>query len=68
MSSVPEDINDAIEQNAKGPKKVQVGRTAVEQHGLGDQIEADQYTAGQKAADKIGFGLRSQRIVPPGAG
>lgn len=66
--AIPDNVPDAIDANARGPKKVQVGNTSVEQHSVKDQIEADNHAAGKTAAGKVGFGLRSQRIVPPGAG
>jgi hypothetical protein len=64
----PETIADAIGQNARGPKRVQVGNQSVEQQSIDDQIKADQYLAAKKAAAKPHLGLRFTKIIPPGAG
>lgn len=62
----PETIEDAIEENAKGPKSVFVDGERVEAHPLKDQIEADKYING-KAAAQVGLGLRYVKLSPPGA-
>jgi hypothetical protein len=64
----PETIADAIEQTAKGPKRVQVSNQSVEQQSIDEQIQADQYLAAKQAAAKPHFGLRFTKIIPPGAG
>ena len=64
----PETIEDAIEQNALGPKRVQVANQSVDQQAIEDQIKADQYLAAKRAAAKPQFGLRFSKIIPPGAG
>jgi hypothetical protein len=64
----PQNIEDAIEQNAKGPKRVQVANQSVEQQPIADQIKADEYLASKAAAKKPSMGLRFSKIVPPGAG
>jgi len=64
----PATIEDAIEQNALGPKRVQVANHSVEQQAIADQIKADEYLASKIAAKKSQFGLRFSKIVPPGAG
>ena len=46
----PTTIKDAIEQNALGPKRVQVANQSVEQQAIADQIKADEYLAGMAAA------------------
>ncbi len=61
-------VEDAIEQNALGPKRVQVGNQSVEQHPLQDQIAADNHTKANTAQSKTHLGLRMVQIVPPGAG
>jgi hypothetical protein len=66
--SQPESIQDAIEQNALGPKRVQVANQSVEQQSIDDQIKADQYLAAKNAATKPQLGLRFTKIIPPGAG
>ena len=64
----PETIREAIEENAKGPKKVTVDGQTVEQHSIKEQIEADNHTAAKTATSKSHFGLRMTKLVPPGAG
>ena len=64
---VPDDLDDTIEQNAKGPAKASGDAGAVEQHSLPDQIEADRYLASKEAAKKPQRGLRFNKLVPPGA-
>ncbi len=64
----PESVEEAIEQNALGPKRVQVGNQSVEQQSIDDQIKADQYLAAKQAAKKSNLGLRFTKIIPPGAG
>jgi methanogenic corrinoid protein MtbC1 len=66
--TTPTTVSDAIDQNARGPKKVQVGGQSVEQHPIADQIAADQHAKGATAASKNHLGLRFIQIVPPGAG
>ena len=64
----PQTIEDAIEQNALGPKRVQIANQSVEQQVIADQIKADEYLAAKSAAKKPQMGLRFSKIVPPGAG
>ena len=65
---MPDDIVDAIEESALGPKKVTGDSGSVEQHPIGDLIEADKYVSGRTAANAgPPFGLRLAKIVPPGA-
>lgn len=62
--ATPEEINDALAENALGPRSVTVGNENVQQHPLADQIAAANHLAGQQAATKPGFGLRFQQIKP----
>ena len=66
----PTSIEDAIEQNAMGPASVSNPNVSVSQHSIQDQIAADRYLASKQAASSnvLGFGIRVQRIVPPGGG
>lgn len=64
----PETIEEAIEQNAKGPASVTVAGQTVVQKDVDQQIKADEYLAAKQAASKGHFGLRFTKIVPPGAG
>lgn len=59
-----DDINDAIDANAVGPKRVQVGNQSVEQHSLKDQLAVRNDAAAREATTKPGFGLRFQKIRP----
>jgi len=59
-------IQDAIHENAAGPKKAAGDSGSVEQHSLTEQIEADRYLASKEAAKK-GLGIRMTKVVPPGA-
>jgi len=63
---MPEELGDAIRENAQGPKRAQGDSGSVEQHDLKDQIEADRYLASKEAAKK-GLGLRRTKVSPPGA-
>ncbi len=61
-----DELQDAIKENAQGPKRAQGDAGSVEQHDLKDQIEADRYLASKDAAKK-GLGVRMTKVVPPGA-
>lgn len=62
--TAPDNIPDAIEQNALGPKRVQVGNESVEQHSIKDQIDADNHAAAKSAGSQPHFGLRFSKITP----
>ncbi len=68
--TTPSTVPEAIKQNALGPSSVTNGAQSVSQHSLRDQIEADRYLATKTAAanERKGFGIRIQRIKPPGGG
>ena len=59
-------LEDAIRENASGPRRAVGDEGEVEQHSIRDQIAADRYLAGKKAAKKKNRGLRYNRIVPDG--
>jgi hypothetical protein len=59
-----DDINDAIADNASGPKRMRVGAEEVEQHSVKDQIAARDDLAARQAATRPGFGFRFQQIKP----
>jgi hypothetical protein len=63
----PTPTEQAIEQNAQGPKKAQGDAGSIEQHSLPDQIAADRYLAAKRAVRSRGKGLRISKLVPPGA-
>ncbi len=61
---------EAIAAAALGPKSVSVDGQTVTEHSIADLIAADRYLSQQAAATAkpLGFGIRIQRIVPPGGG
>jgi len=61
-----EALDDALRENALGPKRAQGDSGSVEQHPLTEQIEADRYLA-SKAAAKKKFGVKLTKVVSPGA-
>jgi hypothetical protein len=65
--SDPTPTEQAIEQNAQGPKKAQGDAGSVEQHSLPDQIAADRYLASKRAVRLRGKGIVISKIIPPGA-
>lgn len=62
-----DDLENTIEQNAKGPAKVSGDAGSVEQHPLPDQIAADRYLSAKNAVKSKYRGLRLNKLVPPGA-
>lgn len=65
--STPSQLEDAIRDNASGPAKASVDGQSVEQHGLADQIAADRYLASKQATRKAGIGVKTNKLIPPGA-
>jgi hypothetical protein len=63
----PTPTEQAITDNAQGPKKVQGDAGAVEQHSLPDQIAADRYLASKQAVRSKSKGIRISKLIPPGA-
>ncbi|MDZ4683602.1 MAG: hypothetical protein SH850_00850 [Planctomycetaceae bacterium] len=64
---MPDELDDAIRENAQGPAKAAGDSGSVEQHKLPDQIAADKYLASKEAAKSKMRGLRFNKLVPPGA-
>jgi len=64
---MPDELEQAIKDNAAGPAKASVDGQSVEQHALRDQIEADRYLAGKEATRKKGLGTKLVKLEPPGA-
>jgi hypothetical protein len=60
-------IENAIKENAAGPKRAQGDSGSVEQHSLADQIEADRYLASKEAVKNPTKGVRFTKLVPPGS-
>ena len=63
---MPDQLTDAITENAQGPRKASGDSGSMEQHSLKEQIDADRYLASKNAAKKKGFGVSTAKIVPPG--
>lgn len=61
-------LEQAIRDNAAGPKRAQGDAGSVEQHALRDQIDADRYLASKQAAARPSRAIRLTRLVPPSAG
>ena len=59
-------LDDAIRNNAAGPKRAQGDSGSVEQHDLKNQIETVRFLSSKEAAKK-GLGVRMTKAVPPGA-
>lgn len=62
----PNDLNEAIAENAAGPKRVQGDSGSVEQHSLADQVGAAKHLAADDATAKPHRGLRFTKLVMPG--
>jgi len=61
-----DEIKDAIESNATGPKRASNETGSVEQHSIQDQIAADKHVASGEAVKKKPRGLRFSKLEPPG--
>ena len=62
-----EDLDSAIKQNAEGPKQASADGVSTQQHSLPDQIAADKYLAGKRAASKNpAKAFTRVKIVHPG--
>ena len=62
-----DDLEDALRENARGPKRAKGDAGEVEQHSLKEQLEADRYLASKKAVKSKRAGLKFTKLVPPGA-
>lgn len=60
-------IENAIQDNARGPKSASGDAGSVEQHSLTDQIAADKHIESKKAMIGKGLGIKLLQISPPGA-
>jgi hypothetical protein len=61
------ELDEAIRDNATGPKRAQGDAGSVEQHSLPELIEADRYLASKEAAKQKGLGVKFTKVAPPGA-
>lgn len=60
-------LDDAIRDNAGGPKRASGDAGSVEQHPLKDQMEVDRYLNSKEAVKKKGrLGIRITKAIPPG--
>jgi len=59
-------LDNAIQQNAAGPKKASGDSGSVEQHSLADQIAADKYLESKAASRAKGLGIKLAKISPGG--
>ncbi len=64
MAETP--LDDAIRDNAGGPKRASGDAGSVEQHSLKDQIEADRYLNSKSATKNKNLGVKITKLVPPG--
>ena len=64
---MPEQLEDNIRENARGPKRARGDSGEVEQHSLTEQMAADRYLASKEAAKRKGLGIRVGKMIPPGA-
>ena len=62
-----DELQQSIEENAKGPKRAKGDSGEIEQHSLTEQIEVDRYLASKRATRGKKAGLRFAKLVPPGA-
>lgn len=62
-----DELRQAIETTATGPKRVRTDAGEVESQDISKQIEADKYLSAKAAASTATRGLRFSRLVPPGS-
>lgn len=60
-------LDEAIQQNASGPKSAEVDGQKIEQHSLSEQIAADKYLASKKAMQSRTSGLKFTKMRHSGA-
>lgn len=61
------ELDTTIRENAEGPSEATGDSGSMKQHPLRDQIEADRYLNSKQAARRKGLGVRTSKLVPPGA-
>ncbi len=61
------DLNETLENVAKGPKSVSTDGTRVDAQSVDDVIKADQHLAAKDAVAKSTRGIRFNKLVPPGS-
>ena len=60
-------VENAIRENASGPKSAEIDGQKVEQHSLKDQIAADEYLASKKAVKSRNSGLKISKLCHSGS-
>ena len=60
-------VENAIRENASGPKSAEIDGQKVEQHSLKDQIAADEYLATKKAVKSRNSGLKISKLCHSGS-
>ena len=65
-TTVAENLDNQLRENAAGPRRASGDSGSIEQHPLADQIAADRYLASKQAARSKGLGIRLAKLVPPG--
>ncbi len=60
-------VENAIRENASGPKSAEIDGQKVEQHSLKDQIAADEYLATKKAVKSRTSGLKISKLCHSGS-
>ena len=63
---MPDEVEDAIEENAQQPRRVRGDEGEVEQHPLADQIAADRFLSSKAAVADQHRGLRWNILKHPG--
>ena len=59
-------INDAIEQNATGPRRASGDSGSIEQHSLPDQIAVEKFKQSRAAMRAAGLGFKCVKLSPGG--
>jgi hypothetical protein len=61
-----DELDNAIKENAAGPRRASGDSGSVEQHGLADQVAADKYLESKKASRSKGLGIKLVKVDPGG--
>jgi len=64
--AVADNLDNAIRTNAEGPRSASGDSGSMQQHPIPDQIAADKYLAGKRAAANPAKSFTRVKIVPPG--
>ncbi len=62
-----DDVSDAIESNAQGPKSAMNDGEQVTAHSLREQIEADQYLREKQTRQNKRLGIALRQLKAPGS-